>query len=135
MSDETINFLFDQGNHFLDLISKTDIEEAQIVLNKSLELGTRFGENHITQNGMTDTTELFLTLVKNNQIGKIIVNLPKPDEYQQIIDNALTILKFSEPDSDFPGFIRKSSNNPEFQTKSEENNIEKVADSIQSIAY
>jgi PmbA protein len=133
MTDKNIEFLFNQGRDLLKLAEKANVDETQIVLTKSLEIGTRFGENHITQNSFSDTTNLALTLVKDRKIVKLNLNLPKPNDYENIINDALTILKLSEPDNDFPGFIEESSNNINFQHTNKVHIIEDVTENIKNI--
>lgn len=133
MTNSTIEFLLNQGNQLLNLAKKTDIDEAQITLVKSFEIGTRFGENHITQNCSSDLTNLAVTLVKNQKLGKIFLNLPKSDSYQRVIDDALTMLQYAEPDKDFPSFIKQSTTNPAFQRIQTPYSIEKIADSVHNI--
>ena len=125
MSSPQVDNLIEKGHN-----------EIQVYFNHSKEIGTRFGENHITQNVLTNTTSLSLTMLKDKKIGDLTVNFSESTDIEELVSDGSLLTKFSQPNKEFPGFteakVPKAVLLP-FQQKIQSLNIEKIADSVQLV--
>ncbi len=117
-------------------ISKLIIEEAkkqgadnsQVSISRIKNIGTRFGENHITQNVSRNTTEIKLITQIANQIGvfrgTLIEDIPR------MVNSALTLSRHSAADKDFPGFVEDQPTYRKAGRNNYQTNVDEISDTI-----
>lgn len=79
-------------------------EHSQIRIFDNFSIGTRYGENHITQNVTTNTQSFELKIQMGQKIG--VYNGSRIGEnLSSQVNDALTLTKLSVDDPEFPGFL------------------------------
>ena len=118
------------ANIILRAAKSQGAEHAQVTVNSIVEIGTRFGENHITQNVYDIKTEFTLKTQIGQKVSTYSGNNPRPESIEDHIKDALVLTKFSGEDPDFPGFLEEQPKYANIDVPMIELDPEKIADAI-----
>lgn len=87
-------------------------DAAQVAVYSNENIATRYGEKHITQNTLRNTTEFQLQLQIGNKVGNYGGTMHE-DRIKEMVNDAITLARFSPDDPEFPGFIQKQPDYPD----------------------
>lgn len=92
------------AQNVLEEAKKQGAEHSQVRIFDNFSIGTRFGENHITQNVTTKTQSFELKTQIGQKIG--IYNGSRiSNNLSSLVNDAITLTKLSVDDPEFPGFL------------------------------
>jgi predicted Zn-dependent protease len=100
-------------NEILEELAKEILSEAKaqgadhahVNISDQKSIGTRFGENHITQNVSEIAINFVLKTQIGDQVGIYSGSRPNSGTIKKMVSDAITLTKYSAPDKTFPGFI------------------------------
>ncbi|MCH8907961.1 MAG: TldD/PmbA family protein, partial [Candidatus Heimdallarchaeota archaeon] len=121
------------AKEILTIAKSKGADHAQVSLTETKDIGSRFGESHITQNVNVNSLTFSLRTQIGNQVGIYHGSRPTMDSLGSKIDDALVITKHSVPDPDFPGFIDSQPIYRSIQRVSEDHDPEELAGIIGQI--
>lgn len=99
------DFLNEIAQRILEEAKKQGAEHAQVFVTSSENIATRFGEGHITQNTQRNTLDFILRSQIGEQVGNYNGTAASPNRLPEMISDAITLVKYSPPDPEFPGFL------------------------------
>ncbi|MFV2014136.1 MAG: TldD/PmbA family protein [Candidatus Heimdallarchaeota archaeon] len=101
--------LIEIAHRVLEEAKKQGAEHSQVRIFDNFSIGTRFGENHITQNVTTKTQSFELKTQIGQKIG--VYNGSRIGEnLASQVNDAITLTKLSIDDPEFPGFLNTQPN-------------------------
>ncbi|OLS23877.1 MAG: hypothetical protein HeimC2_24860 [Candidatus Heimdallarchaeota archaeon LC_2] len=96
--------LIEISQKLLEEAKKQGAEHSQVRIFDNFSIGTRFGENHITQNVTTNTQSFELKTQIGQKIGTY-TGSRVGDNLSSQVNDAITLTKLSLADPEFPGFL------------------------------
>ncbi len=121
------------AKQILDLARQKGAEHAHVNVFSNISVGTRFGENHITQNVFEDQTSFFLKTQIGEKVSGYQGTHPTGKNLEAMIDDAILLTEKSSEDKDFPGFIDKQMDFKSLDIKVREYDPEDIASGVATI--
>lgn len=117
----------------LDRAKQKGAEHAHVNVFTTVDIGTRFGENHITQNMFESQTAFFLKTQIGQKVSGYQGSNPTEKNIDQMIGDALLLTEKSSEDADFPGFIEEQKHFPDLHVPRTEIEPEEIAEGVKTI--
>lgn len=111
---------------------KQGAEQAQVLVFSNENIATRYGEKHITQNTQQNSVGFSLRTQIGEKVGIYGGTGASRDKLPEMITDAILLNKYSQPDPDFPGFLKEQPVYPEIDKKIIEISSDEMADSIKA---
>ena len=92
---------------------------AQVQMYSSENIATRYGEKHITQNTLRSSTDFGLQVTVGSKVGNYFGTFDK-GMIKQMVNDAITLAKFSPDDPEFPGFVEEQPVYPKLESRMKE---------------
>ena len=105
-------------------------DQAQVIITSQENIGTRFGEKHITQNTQRNQINFLLRTQIGQKIGIYQGSKPNQKNLSTLVKDAISLTKFSVPDPEFPGFLEEQPNYPKSSKKIIEMTPQDISDAI-----
>lgn len=109
--------LREMANLIISEAKKQGAEQAQVIVYSNENIATRYGEKHITQNTQRNSIDFNLITKIGQQVGEYQGSAASKDKIRSLVENAITLVKYSLPDPEFPGFIQEQPKYPKFNRK------------------
>lgn len=133
MDTNRIDQLYEYANNILVEAKNQGAESAQVQIFDSVDIGTRYGEKHITQNVYKKEISFELKTQIENKIGTYTGPFPLKKNLSKYINDAVTLTRFSAPDPEFPGFLDQQPHYIPLQTTLTDMNAQTLAETISNI--
>ncbi|RMG30185.1 MAG: TldD/PmbA family protein [Methanobacteriota archaeon] len=130
---ETKERLEELAKMILDKAKQMGADHAHVNIFTSEDIGTRFGENHITQNVYETSTGFFLKTQIGQKVSGYQGSNPNERNIDSMLEDALLLTKKSEDDTEFPGFISDQMEFPDLKVPINDFDPEDIASGVQSI--
>ncbi len=117
----------------LDRAKQMGADHAHVNVFSEEDIGTRFGENHITQNVSETRTGFFLKTQVGQKISGYQGSNPNERNIDSMLEDALLLTKKSATDNEFPGFIDRQMDFPPLKVQMNNFEPEDIASGIQTI--
>lgn len=106
----SLDELRELSDSILKEAKKQGAEQAQVTVNSNENIATRYGEKHITQNTQRNSVNFTLRIQIGQKIGLYQGSKPDQSNLSTMVDDAISLAKFSVPDPEFPGFVETQPN-------------------------
>ncbi|MCY3412166.1 MAG: TldD/PmbA family protein [Candidatus Heimdallarchaeota archaeon] len=97
----------EKASSILSLAKKHGADQAEVIVSSTENIATRYGEGHITQNTMRNSLSFNLRTQIGSQVGIYGGTAANQDKLDQMIQDALMLVRYSAPDPEFPGFVEE----------------------------
>ncbi len=104
-------------------------DAAQVTVYSNENIATRYGEKHITQNTLRNTTEFQLQLQIGSKVGNYSGTMHR-DRVKAMVNDAITLARFSPDDPEFPGFIQEQPDYPDLPARMVEYTPMEISDQV-----
>lgn len=130
---EVMDRLNELAKEVLEESKRQGAEHATVFFNEVENIGTRFGEKHITQNVYRTTQNFTLKTQIGEKIGIYHGSRPDTSKISSMVADALTLTKFSAADKNFPGFLEEQPAYRESNAVVNEMDPEEIADAVKAV--